>query len=310
MTDTYSDFFAGKRPWSKIKDSILGSYLPPYLKKVSKLNKTIFIIDGFAGPGKFEDGSIGSPLMICEIAKEHLGNNFKAILVNKEKKYHNQLTNSVKDFIDAGCVHTINGTAEDLLLKLKNTLRDESILVYLDQFGISGFKFESLLPYLSRQQKYSTELVLNISVPVIHRLSAKNHGITQDKSIINRRNVLTEVFGGGYWMNHLFNDNLDANEQIEKLMYDYKKLLKNYLSYVGYCPVYERGERSKLKYYIFFASRHPDAALLLNDIMFRAYWSHIWDCTFKGTLFEQHEQSINLPCNYYEELKSQIVKNF
>jgi len=128
-------------------------------------------------------------------------------------------------------------------------------------------------------------------------------------SSYNKRNILTDVFGGGYWMNHLFNDKLDANEQIEGLMYDYKKYLKNYLNYVGYCPVYERGEKSKLKYYIFFASRHPDAAILLNDIMFRAYWTHIWNCTFKGTLFEQHEQSINLPCDYYEALKSQIVKN-
>lgn len=28
-----SGFFKGKRPWSKIKDRILGQYMPPYLAK-------------------------------------------------------------------------------------------------------------------------------------------------------------------------------------------------------------------------------------------------------------------------------------
>lgn len=55
-----AEFFKGKRTWSIIKDQIIKDYLAPYLSKVSKLNKRIVIVDAFAGPGRFDDGSIGS----------------------------------------------------------------------------------------------------------------------------------------------------------------------------------------------------------------------------------------------------------
>lgn len=45
-----------------LKDEIIKNYLPPYLKKVNKLNEDIILIDSFAGPGKFDDGEQGSPL--------------------------------------------------------------------------------------------------------------------------------------------------------------------------------------------------------------------------------------------------------
>ncbi|MDD4972682.1 MAG: hypothetical protein PHT07_24900 [Paludibacter sp.] len=82
MSNSSADFFKVKNPWSKIKDQILEKYLPPYLNKISKLGNRIVIVDGFAGPGIFDDGSIGSPKMICDISKKHLGNNFIAILVD------------------------------------------------------------------------------------------------------------------------------------------------------------------------------------------------------------------------------------
>ena len=59
-----SEFFKGKRPWARIKDKVIGDYLVPYLNKVSKLKRTIVIVDAFAGQGIFEDGSKGSPIII------------------------------------------------------------------------------------------------------------------------------------------------------------------------------------------------------------------------------------------------------
>lgn len=47
-----SEFFKGKRAWSKIKDQVIGSYLVPYLRKVSKLRRRVMTIDAFAGRGK------------------------------------------------------------------------------------------------------------------------------------------------------------------------------------------------------------------------------------------------------------------
>jgi len=80
-----SEFFKGKRPWSRIKDQILTNYLTPYISKVAKLNKRIVIVDAFAGSGKFDDESIGSPLIICNNAERIVPNKYLAIFLNSDK---------------------------------------------------------------------------------------------------------------------------------------------------------------------------------------------------------------------------------
>ena len=63
-------FFAGKRPWSIIKDQVLENYMSPYIAKINKLGRPLLLIDGYAGPGVFEDGKPGSPLIICQAAEK------------------------------------------------------------------------------------------------------------------------------------------------------------------------------------------------------------------------------------------------
>ena len=83
------DFFSGKRKWSRLKDQVLRSYLPPYLKKVNRLGKAIVLVDSFAGPGMFEeDNEEGSPLIICKTANEFVPGRFLALLVNNDLQYH------------------------------------------------------------------------------------------------------------------------------------------------------------------------------------------------------------------------------
>ena len=65
MTHKADDsFFEEKKSWSQRKDEILGCYLMAYLPKIMTVGKPVLIVDGFAGPGTFHDGSNGSPLII------------------------------------------------------------------------------------------------------------------------------------------------------------------------------------------------------------------------------------------------------
>jgi hypothetical protein len=54
MSENDEDFFAGKRPWSIIKDQVLQNYMTPYIAKVNKRGNPILLIDGYAGT-LFED---------------------------------------------------------------------------------------------------------------------------------------------------------------------------------------------------------------------------------------------------------------
>src|SRR5436305_12171705 len=96
MVENSDDFFEGKRPWSKIKDGVLGKYMEPYLAKVNTRGQPILLIDGYAGPGVFEDNTLGSPLIMCEKAEERAKGNYHAIFINNKRKYHERLLREIQ----------------------------------------------------------------------------------------------------------------------------------------------------------------------------------------------------------------------
>ena len=67
MSKKNNDFFRTKKDWSKVKDELLGCYLKPYVSKILHTGRPLIYVDCFAGKGKFEDGSFGSPLIALEI---------------------------------------------------------------------------------------------------------------------------------------------------------------------------------------------------------------------------------------------------
>jgi hypothetical protein len=55
-----SDFHKAPKAWAQVKHSILGNYLSLFLGKLGVSGKPVYYVDGFAGPGRLEDGSKGS----------------------------------------------------------------------------------------------------------------------------------------------------------------------------------------------------------------------------------------------------------
>ncbi len=269
-------FFKGKRPWSKIKDRILGQYMPPYLAKVAKLGKPIILIDAFAGPGKFEDGSPGSPLIICQAAERRVRDSYQAIFVNRKKEHHDQLSYVLSRFIEQKKVIPIHGTADELLAQVRGLLRDHTVFLYLDPFGLKGCEFSVIEPFLRRDKTYSTEIVVNLSIPTMHRLGARKAvaaGRTDEPRIRAFHERLTKVLGGDYWKNILWDDTTEPEAKAEKVMAVYREKivgLEEPRAFSGSCPVRER-DGSGIKYYVTFYSRHRDALLLMNDVMCTAY---------------------------------------
>ncbi len=284
---TKNEFFKAKRPWSKIKDQIIGSYLVPYLNKVSKLGHKIVIVDAFAGPGIFEDGGKGSPLIICEVAEKQGPGEYLAIFANMDKESHTKLKEALKKYIETKKAVTIFGKAQDLLEELRNIVENATLFIYLDPFGLTGCEFKLLEPYFGRDKRFSTEIMINMSMPTLHRLSTpeavRERRISLRTEKLNQ--TLTDILGGEYWKEIMWSK-MPPQEKEKRIVEKYVSLLKQYLPFVGFCPVRERLDR-RVKYYMIFASRHPDALVLMNNIMHKAYFEIMHEIQFKGTLFEK-----------------------
>lgn len=317
---TDEEFFNRKRPWSLIKDQVLGSYMPAYLAKLSTKSSKIVLVDAFAGPGIFVDEdtgerSPGSPLIMCTQAEKYAPEKYIAYFGNIRQKRHIELT-SVLERIGGGLVSKgkavpLLGDNRVLLTKVQNILQDQTVLVYLDPFGITGCDFETIVkPFLQRNKEYSTEIIFNMSIPVLYRLAAKN-SVKKGQlnpQVISHHQTLTKMLGGEWWKDILLNESLTTEEQAWKVVQRYVEQLNTYLPYSGFCPVREK-EKARIKYFITFCSRSPDAMLLLNDIMCRAYNEYIVPATYGIGLFKNISWKDSRPSDALEEKVLDKIKS-
>jgi three-Cys-motif partner protein len=226
-----ASFFDGKRPWSRIKDRVLGTYLPPYLHKVQRLPAPIVIVDCFAGRGKFRDGTPGSPLIICQQIRQHASTRATAYFVNKRPAHHQALAHTIKAFTDTGIGHPILGQSQTFLVDLTDQLANQSLFVYLDPFGIKGCTFTATKRLLQRNPAASTELLMTISMPILHRLAARRRTVQESPIITRFHALLDDVFGDVPWRDIMYDQGLTSAEKEERIISAYCEQLRRYTRY-------------------------------------------------------------------------------
>jgi three-Cys-motif partner protein len=287
------EFFNRKRPWSHIKDQVVGKYMPAYLSKLSTRNRTIILVDAFAGPGVYEDPvsgavSYGSPIIMCQKAEEHAKVSYRAFFGNRDRKHHERLVEELRKLgLPNSKACPVHLESRNLLGEISKYMRDETILLYLDPFGFKGCEFSNLRPFLERPPYYSTEIIMNLNVADLPRMAAR-HAMQDGRrtpQILDNHRTLTAVLNGEWWKDILWDGSLSTEEGALEVVRQYSNQFRGYFKYTDYCPVREN-EKSKLKYVIIFCSNHPDAPTLHNDNMCKAYNDHIVQARWSGTLFE------------------------
>lgn len=94
---------------------------------------------------------------------------------------------------------------------------------------------------------------------------------------------------------------ISAEQREFKLIEAYRSKLAGYLPYTGCCPVRE-GPQDRIKYFIVFMSRHPDAMLLMNESMIKAYFMRMHEDSYAGTLFADMPWTDMLSTNGLDEV--------
>ena len=167
-----SQFFEEKKTWSMMKDKILKGYLFPYITKVKGLNRTIVIVDGFAGRGLYGDGTEGSPMIICKIIEERFANIGAAaigVFIEQDIECFSELKKNLKSFEDRKMAVVVNGSFNKLATRLIKVGSDSPMFFFIDPFGIKGLEFDHLDKIFSRVRMRSTEVLVNFNYRVLVR---------------------------------------------------------------------------------------------------------------------------------------------
>lgn len=101
----YKDSDSGKwilKEHTKIKHEILDKYLNPWAKILSKYNKRLVIVDGFAGRGEYTDESgnkivSGSPIILMNLNSQPIIEELVCICIEKDPDNYNNLCEVIED---------------------------------------------------------------------------------------------------------------------------------------------------------------------------------------------------------------------
>lgn len=142
-------FFNEQKEQSEVKTAIVAKYfgawshvISAYLSK--KQDKRIAYIDLFAGPGRFDDGSKSTPLLILEMAiqNEKLRNNLVTVFTDKED---NNTSTLKKEICKLPGIETLRWAPEirteevgDNIVKEFESRDHVPTLMFIDPFGYKG----------------------------------------------------------------------------------------------------------------------------------------------------------------------------
>ena len=208
----------------------------------------------------------------------------------------------------------ILGDGGTLLRSVVPLLTNQSVFLYIDPFGLDC-EFESIEPFIMREKSYSTEILINLHMPILHRLASREKildGSGDSQQIAMFHNKLTRTLGGDYWKDAMLSDNgWDTKTREQAVIDGYKQRLSstNYLTFTGSCPV-QKSRDSVTKYHMVFASPHPDAMYLFNEAMCKAFNRYMTEEETKETLFADTDWREWRDTNHLTDLVVQYVEKF
>ena len=285
-----ADFFKRKRDWSKYKDLILDYYLEPYLQKVKQIGKPILVVDCFAGPGRFDDGQPGSPLIIAQHLSKlcRSGHQVAGFFVEANKSLYDRLKQNLSDLEISA--ETYLGSFRDCIGEISRLAGTHTVFVYLDPFRPKHLLFNDLQTvYDQLKSGQSVETLINfMSASFLRGVHSFREKIILDGELKPDHPLVlqwNEIAGGPYWQRIAFDPGLSADERADQLADGYASKLSRWFKWTLIYPIREKYEHTWPKYHLIFGSRYPDAVDLMNMAMVKARREFIKKDFIDGYLF-------------------------
>ncbi len=242
------------------KIAILRAYLQAWFAILGRTAATdMLYIDGFAGPGIYQDGQEGSPIIAvkaaCE-ARAKAGEKWKAkiirmIFVELDKKRFGSLQSQLKKFetLPGLEIQLINNEFALAFSAIKGEHKDAFIssmpfFAFLDPFGVKGVPFQTVRDMLASQR---SEVFLLLDADGMERI--RKAGVAA-----GHQQVLDTAFGSAVWSEISFSG--DAKSNARKLLAAYRQQLRQAAGVKFTFPFEMRRNNGVASYHLLFATNH------------------------------------------------------
>jgi three-Cys-motif partner protein len=298
MAKDQTGFWKQKKPWSKVKDDLLGHYLRAYFQKILTTQRPTLYIDCFAGKGEFEDGTPGSPLIALAAALQsvrHARTSNQGIRMAFVEAARGDELASVLDARDQVWRSRIPYTVvksrfEWEARSLVSGAIGNNVFLYIDPFGIKDLDHGIIASLGSRELRLdSIELLMNLNSFGFVRAACRamkvkyqhDGALAEDDSELidplessgdNKAvDLLDAVAGGDYWqpvIDAYRSGGIDGYEAERRFSEAYRRKLMETYRYVLSMPIRLAG-RGHPKYRMVHATNHPAGCVLMAENMMK-----------------------------------------
>lgn len=169
----HARFFDSQSTESQIKLRIYQSYLVPWASKVGSRGGTVWVVDGFAGRGRYKSGEPGSPELAMRLAQEltdagKAGYRLQCIFGERKATNASALYQLLGRYPAASPL-TIEGDFWARIADVTSFVGSSPALLFVDPFGLLGIDFAALTALVSKLPR--VDLIVNFRSPSAHRLA-------------------------------------------------------------------------------------------------------------------------------------------
>lgn len=248
-------------PHTAAKHQILRKYLDAWLPILGKYNRRIVYIDGFAGPGQYEGGEPGSPIIALEAARAHrssLGGEIVFLFIEERQDRAGHLNNRIAalQLPSHIKVHVESGTFAEKLTETLDQLDAERreiapTFALIDPFGFD-ISYTLLNRVLARDK---CEVMVTFMFDAINRWLTSPDDTTRARIIeaFGTEEVLQIARGTG-----------DRKTALKNL---YHRQLGKAARFVRYFEMRDRNDRPS--YCLFFTSNNALGHVRMKEAMWK-----------------------------------------
>ena len=268
-------------PHTEGKHRVLRHYLDAWLPILMSSNQTVLFIDAFAGPGRYEGGEDGSPLIALDAFISHRNIpcsrrlNFVFIEKDENRADHlREVLSQKQDQLPETCgIQVINGTFTEEMSSALDTIETHNrtmapAFVMIDPFGVSDTPMD-LIARILRNQKSEAYI------------SFMSRDINRFNSVPEFEVALNGLFGCEDWK--VGWEMANGPEKIEFFYNLYESQLK--ASGAEYVLRFDLFENEELVYALFFATKNDLGCDRMKQAMWRV--APFGDFQFKSASMDQ-----------------------